>query len=696
MEERESGAAKKAETLVQFYRAQRVFLDICYSMHPGTIVGESAGKSSNINWAARWMARRVPTHMHNRTVITVMDSDTCFAADYFLAASAHFALLPVSKRRFTMFVPPIIFDRNGHDIPVFTRLVDIFWACAGIGCIFPSSSVKVPTSAYSVSLELAKFCNFWDAGPESIGEDMHFYVKGMFETKGHINPITIYSPASQCHVVGPPANGAVANYISDMRARWTQALRHMWGSLDFGYAWGRLLTGQFGPSVRAPTYVAIDGNDDDDSDGGMESPKAEREREQDIEDAAAVKSLFEAKLKAAEEAGLVRAVSPAGESVITESSVTSVDMFGMTRAKKFTSIDSPITPHHLQHLHGGNPPVMISPAPKAGVVRPPSDDDDDNDSDFDAEEDHRLFNGNNEAHLDSLATAAHRNPLYAVVEDRSVRVYRFVVLMLRLYEAHAMIAQFFLLFGVLSFYPSVIYQDGSIQYGNPSGQPFSFARCIESILHHPYMSSAAGAKTIEWAKTTDKTPIWIMPEAILCAKQLAGLIGLVGVIATISMFLFYDMYHHVCGNERWRQSENIRQIVLRERNRQGAVTSADRPADMPARYLGIRPSQTYERKWPMALIDLLAFPSALFYGIAPLIWAQLNHLATNKLTYTVSAKGKGLVVSTRLAEGESVEVGGRRWSVERHRIAASRQELAVAVPHNHMELGYLPKPVTAD
>ena len=678
MEEREAGAAKKAETLVAFYRAQRVFLEICYSMHPGTIVGESAGKSSNINWAARFMAKRVPVSQHERCVVTVMDSDTCFAADYFLAISAKYSLLSIALRRTTMFVPPILFDRNGPDVPVLTRLADVFWCCAGAGGIYPGSAAKIPTSAYSVSLELAKFCNFWDAGPEAIGEDKHFYVKGMFETKGHINAITIYSPASQMHVVGAPASSPVLNYLSDMKARYSQAVRHMWGSLDFGYAWGRIVLGQFGPSVRHPTYVAID---QDGSVNGMGGAG-----EMDADDAEAVKSLFEAKLKAAEDAGLVRAVSPAGESVITESSVTSggaADMFGMTRAKKFTSIDSPVTPHHPHHSHLMAGSGLISPAPKPGVVKPPSDDD--NDSDFDAMEDDSLFNRDRDG-LDSRPDT----PLYSSVEEKGVRIFPFIVVMMRLYEAHLLIVHFLMTMGILACYPTVIFQDGSVSYSIPE-KAYTLASCWEAFTSRPYASRAGVEAANSWIQST-KTPIWVMPDVVLCSKQIASVIGAVGVVCGAMMFLTHDLYHHVCATERWRQSENIRQIVLRERHRQGAITSTDRPSDMPARYLGIRPSQTCIRKWPIVWLDFLALPVALSYAFVPLIWAQLNHIVTNQLAYTVSAKGKGIVVSTRIPAGESVEVHGRRWSVEHHRIASSNQELAVAVP---MEMGYLPKPATA-
>lgn len=45
MESREAGAAAKAKSLVEEYRARHAFLDIDFSLHPGNIVGEAAGKS---------------------------------------------------------------------------------------------------------------------------------------------------------------------------------------------------------------------------------------------------------------------------------------------------------------------------------------------------------------------------------------------------------------------------------------------------------------------------------------------------------------------------------------------------------------------------------------------------------------------------------------------------------------------------
>lgn len=35
-------------------------------------------------------------------------------------------------------------------------------------------------------MALATKVGFWDAGPQAIGEDMHMFIKSLFDTKGHV------------------------------------------------------------------------------------------------------------------------------------------------------------------------------------------------------------------------------------------------------------------------------------------------------------------------------------------------------------------------------------------------------------------------------------------------------------------------------------------------------------------------------
>jgi hypothetical protein len=132
--------------------------------------------------------------------------------------------------------------------------------------LFSFSPVKFPVSVYSVSLDLVISVGFWDTGPESIGEDMHMYLKCFFGTKGEMVVRSIFSPSSQSNVEGDAVTAITSansrnsslstllmatisngiggigglnewkEWMSGVKARYGQAKRHHWGSLDSGYA----------------------------------------------------------------------------------------------------------------------------------------------------------------------------------------------------------------------------------------------------------------------------------------------------------------------------------------------------------------------------------------------------------------------------------------------------------------------------
>jgi hypothetical protein len=285
MEEREAGSLAKGETLKAMFEAK--FRSIAVTIHPGNIEGELSGKGSNVRWAARYMAEleclesdptprlplasRVLPERIPDAVITVMDADTAFASDYFLAISAKYLLASLKKRRQMMFIPPLIFDRNQSDVPTVTRVTDIFWAAASVHFRFTVSSEQVahmitiaalvafiPPQAQSsqpqpirfhshsqsklvfgmpVHKRLARTCTCFAKHCLTLAA---MYVRLPFRASDlmkfkifQIHTETIYSPASQCNVVGNHGSdaGPVAQFMSDCSARWTQAVRHMWGSL---------------------------------------------------------------------------------------------------------------------------------------------------------------------------------------------------------------------------------------------------------------------------------------------------------------------------------------------------------------------------------------------------------------------------------------------------------------------------------
>ncbi|KAJ1555837.1 hypothetical protein HK405_012072, partial [Cladochytrium tenue] len=233
MEETEAGASDKATQLMQEYGSQ--FLEINFTVHPKNIPGEIRGKSSNSNWGATTTYHRTPENERARTIVTVMDADSCFASDYFTAMTYNFVMASRAERNLMMFAPTTLFDRNGNNVPVFARLTDIFWCVGVVSNMYDASPIKFPCSAYSLSMNFCAALGFWDVGPDAIGEDLHMYLKAYFATSGRVIVRTIYSPTSQCNVEGKQLGG-IRGYFSFIHARYTQAKRHLWGSLDSGWA----------------------------------------------------------------------------------------------------------------------------------------------------------------------------------------------------------------------------------------------------------------------------------------------------------------------------------------------------------------------------------------------------------------------------------------------------------------------------
>lgn len=148
----------------------------------------------------------------------------------------------------TLYMPPIIFDRNAHKVPRLVRMADLMWCGAGLSCYTrrpTATTVAIPTAVYTVPLPLVCLAEGWDTGSEAIGEDMHMMLKCYFATNGRMKIVSIPSPVSQCNVTsGKPG---IRGWIADHSARYAQGLRHMWGCLDTGYAvrqWCKIGPGQ--------------------------------------------------------------------------------------------------------------------------------------------------------------------------------------------------------------------------------------------------------------------------------------------------------------------------------------------------------------------------------------------------------------------------------------------------------------------
>ncbi|KAI1621473.1 hypothetical protein EDD37DRAFT_652837 [Exophiala viscosa] len=238
MEERDPNGVNVAKSLLQLFSGS--FRGIQYTQHPANLPGEAPGKSSNVSWAAREIEHKYVMEADWPSVlITVMDSDTHILNQYFEFVLEQHLL----KRReeastdMTLYMPPIVFDRNAHKVPRLVRMADLMWCGAGLSTYArrtTATTVAIPTAAYTMPLPLICLAEGWDTGSEAIGEDRHMMLKCYFATNGRMKIMSIPSPVSQCNVTTGKAGfrGWVANHS----ARYAQGLRHMWGCLDTGYA----------------------------------------------------------------------------------------------------------------------------------------------------------------------------------------------------------------------------------------------------------------------------------------------------------------------------------------------------------------------------------------------------------------------------------------------------------------------------
>jgi hypothetical protein len=163
---------------------------------------------------------------------TPTTADSHLSTKYFTSiTNLHFAHPTTSST--TIYVPPIVFDRNAHLVPRLVRMADLLWSGAGMSGHYESSTICPPTSVYSLPLGLVDKVGGWDAGEGAIGEDLHMYIKCFFGLQGNLTTRTVLSAASQSNVHS--SGKGIRGLFSNLIARYRQALRHMWGALDSGF-----------------------------------------------------------------------------------------------------------------------------------------------------------------------------------------------------------------------------------------------------------------------------------------------------------------------------------------------------------------------------------------------------------------------------------------------------------------------------
>eukprot|EP00441_Pelagodinium_beii_P000770 CAMPEP_0197688468 /NCGR_PEP_ID=MMETSP1338-20131121/105489_1 /TAXON_ID=43686 ORGANISM="Pelagodinium beii, Strain RCC1491" /NCGR_SAMPLE_ID=MMETSP1338 /ASSEMBLY_ACC=CAM_ASM_000754 /LENGTH=479 /DNA_ID=CAMNT_0043270683 /DNA_START=27 /DNA_END=1463 /DNA_ORIENTATION=- len=248
MECRERGAMEKAGRIIE--EKKHLFADVCATFHPAGLPNETAGKSSNSQWAfsetsARCAGRDWDTSL---VFVSVADADSMFHPHYFSALAYQGLTMSKDERSWSIWQPPVLLFRNFFAVPSMTRVSSLATLIFELASL---SNQKLFTafaySSYSITLALGNHpaVDGWDA--DVIAEDHHMFCKCWFGALWNAadneqigsGSLAEIKPKLKLQPIFLPCLGYLVEssegYMASLHARFKQARRHMQGIVELGY-----------------------------------------------------------------------------------------------------------------------------------------------------------------------------------------------------------------------------------------------------------------------------------------------------------------------------------------------------------------------------------------------------------------------------------------------------------------------------
>ena len=175
-------------------------------------------------------------------MLTIIDADSWAPQEYFLQMEAQIGLEPERMHQ-TMFNAPQIFTRNHLEVPMPNRIYDGMHSLVHLSSMV-AFKYSFPLSNYSLSLCLARRIGFWDTCSDAIGEDFHTCQKCYWKSAGPFHTRSIYVPFNQLSLQ------TGQGYLSNIKARFSQSLRHTRGVADAAYCLNMLFKTRFKTSSK--------------------------------------------------------------------------------------------------------------------------------------------------------------------------------------------------------------------------------------------------------------------------------------------------------------------------------------------------------------------------------------------------------------------------------------------------------------
>lgn len=224
LEDREGEAAiVRAKELESEFKDK--FWGFYYTVHK-LLPGEVTGKSSNENYAVRFIKKRLVDELGfniNSIVITIADADAVFHPKYLSYLS--YAFLTDPKRYAHVYQTALLYYNNIWDVPLLVRVANTLWSISNLLPLMQTDRL-INTATYAVSLKMADSVSYWD--PDVISEDWHFFFKAFFRLSGEVYGVPIFLPTylDACQSL---------SWWGTMVSQYNQNRRWAYGVTDFPY-----------------------------------------------------------------------------------------------------------------------------------------------------------------------------------------------------------------------------------------------------------------------------------------------------------------------------------------------------------------------------------------------------------------------------------------------------------------------------
>ncbi len=200
-----------------------VFLDIITTVHSADVVGEIAGKGSNIAYATKEATRLIVDTRslpYEKVLVSAFDSDTVAYPDYFASLTWHF--LTVEDPLHASFQPVPLYNNNIWQSPTLSRVLaysSTFWQM-----IQQERPERLSTfSSHAIPLSALVEVGYWQRN--MVNEDSRIFFNLFMYYNGNYKVVPISYPVSMDANATPTFLGTVKNL-------YRQHLRWMYGSAE--------------------------------------------------------------------------------------------------------------------------------------------------------------------------------------------------------------------------------------------------------------------------------------------------------------------------------------------------------------------------------------------------------------------------------------------------------------------------------